>query len=212
MIHCIGDSHSSVFSGNEEMQPIWPVRSNDITPYFKSYRIGPATAYQLENKKNIINQIIPNVKDGDHLLFCFGEVDIRAHLLKQSLEQNKDIEIIIDECLEKYIRVVKHYKEIGYDTIIWGPIASWNDEKPYNGGPSYGTSSQRNSITKSFNDKVKKLAISNDIKFVTIFDKMLNEDGSTNSIYLDDWKDCHIHLNQKSMELILEAFKNQGLI
>jgi hypothetical protein len=55
MIHCIGDSHSAVFSGKEEMQPIWPERSNDITPFFKSYRIGPATAYQLANKKEIIN-------------------------------------------------------------------------------------------------------------------------------------------------------------
>ena len=63
MIHCIGDSHSSVFCGKEEMQPIWPIRSDDTTPYFKSYRIGPATAYQLSNKTTIIDDIIHNCVD-----------------------------------------------------------------------------------------------------------------------------------------------------
>ena len=84
MIHCIGDSHSSVFSGREEMQPIWPQRSDDNTSFFKSYRIGPATAYQLSNKILIIQDIInKNVNSNDYVLFCFGEVDIRAHLIKQ---------------------------------------------------------------------------------------------------------------------------------
>ena len=35
MIHCIGDSHSAVFSGEEKMQPEWPNRSNDTTEFFK---------------------------------------------------------------------------------------------------------------------------------------------------------------------------------
>ena len=47
MIHCIGDSHSSVFSGEEKMQDVWPERSNDTIDFFRSYRIGPATAYNL---------------------------------------------------------------------------------------------------------------------------------------------------------------------
>lgn len=78
MIHCIGDSHSSVFCGKEEMQPIWPQRSDDITQYFKSYRIGPATAFNLSTKMSIINEIITSCVDinNDFVLFCFGEVDI----------------------------------------------------------------------------------------------------------------------------------------
>ena len=49
MIHCIGDSHSAVFSGEETMQPEWPELASNKLPFFKSYRLGPATAYQLEN-------------------------------------------------------------------------------------------------------------------------------------------------------------------
>ena len=41
---------------------------------------------------------------------------------------------------------------------------------------------------------------------------MLNVDGTTNVDLLDDWQDCHIHLNQKAMPLIIDRFKNEGLI
>jgi hypothetical protein len=212
MIHCIGDSHSSVFSGNEEMQPIWPERSNDITEYFNSYRIGPATAYQLNNKKEIINQIIPLIKTNDKLLFCFGEVDIRAHLLKKSTTQNIPIEDVVIECVSRYVEVINYYKSLNLSVIVWGPIASWNDDKPYLGGPSFGSNIERNNATKLFNKHISNQLKKYDIPFVTIFEDMLNEDGTTNQELLDDWQDCHIHLNQKAMPLIIKAFKEQNLL
>lgn len=212
MIHCIGDSHSSVFSGNEEMQPIWPDRSNDITPYFKSYRIGPATAYQLANKKPIIDQILTLVGPNDKVLFCFGEVDIRAHLIKQAQLEGKILEDVIVDCVNRYMDVVRYYKSNGINIVVWGPIASWNDSKPYLGGPSFGTNLERNEVTHHFNAHLREQCNMSDIPFVTIFDFMLNSDGTTNADYLDDWQDCHIHLNQKAMPLIQEAFSTQGLI
>ena len=69
MIHFIGDSHASIFSGNYDMQPIWPDRSNDILPNFKSYRIGPATAYKLNEKENIIINILYLLKRAIYSFF-----------------------------------------------------------------------------------------------------------------------------------------------
>lgn len=213
MIHCIGDSHSSVFSGNEEMQPIWPNRSNDIIPYFKSYRIGPATAYQLKTKTPIIDQIVSLIPPNDKLLFCFGEVDIRAHLIKQMIEQNRTLESVVKECVDRYFEVILMYKKtLNIEIVVWGPIASWNDLKPYLGGPSFGTGLERNKTTKQFNEYLEKLCVENSIPFISIFNEMLNEDGTTNPIYLDDWDDCHIHLNQKAMPIILKKFKDNNLI
>ena len=111
MIHCIGDSHSAVFSGEEKMQPEWPIIASNKLPYFKSYRVGPATAYQLENKKQIIDDILSkNYNDGDSLLFCFGEVDIRAHLLKQMDTQKRCLDDIVKECVEEYRQANKSSK------------------------------------------------------------------------------------------------------
>lgn len=214
MIHCIGDSHSSVFCGKEEMQPIWPSRSHDTTPYFKSYRIGPATAYQLSNKTAIIDDIIHNCVNiqNDLVFLCFGEVDIRAHLLKQSESQNRDLSEIIKECVDRYFDVVLLYKNKGINIGVWGPIASWHESKKYTGGPSFGTCLERNNVTKEFNRYLEELCNNNNVHFVTIFHKMVDENNITNPYYLDNWEGSHMHLSQTSMELIIESFKDKNLI
>jgi hypothetical protein len=214
MIHCIGDSHSAVFSGKEEMQPIWPIPSNDISPYFRSYRIGAATAYQLANKIPIIDSIINSRvnKDVDKVLFCFGEVDIRAHLKKQMEVKNEPITSIVRECVDRYFDVIQHYKNMGIDMLVWGPIASWHDSKKYTGGPSFGTNIERNNITKEFNDYLKELCSKNNIGFVSIFYDMVNSNNETIPTFLDDWDGSHIHLSQRSMPLIIKRFEEQNLL
>lgn len=213
MIHCIGDSHSAVFSGEDKMQPIYPEQSNDKLKYFKSYRIGAATAFQLSNKTHIINDIISkHVKSNDLILFCFGEVDIRAHLKKQMDLQNRSVESVVTECVDRYITTILEYKNRGYNVIVWGPIASWHNSKPYTGGPSFGSNFERNEITKEFNRYCKKLCEEHNIKFITIFHHMVTENNETIPTFLDDWEGSHIHLNQQSMPLILEEFKKQNLI
>lgn len=212
MIHCIGDSHASVFSGQEEMQPIWPDRSNDILPWFKSYRIGPATAYQLNNKLPIINEIISKQNKNDVFILCFGEVDIRAHLINQMSIQNKTTDQVIAECVGRYFVTIKTLKDSGINVGVWGPIASWNETKPYLGGPSFGTNLERNKITELFTNRIDVLCSHFNIPVMSIFKEMLNEDGTTKAELLDDWKDCHIHLNQKAMPLIVETFKERGLL
>jgi hypothetical protein len=213
MIHCIGDSHSSVFSGREEMQPIWPQLSDDALDFFRSYRIGPALAYNLSNKISIINEILFSRvnKNEDMIAFCFGEVDIRAHIKKQSEIQNRSIEDVIKECVDRYWDVIMHYHNLGYKLLVWSPIASWSDYKPYTSGPSFGTSIERNEWTQIFYKYLKSLSIGTGIGILSIFDNMVM-DGKTNPDYLDDWDSCHIHLNQKAMPLILEEFKKYKLI
>lgn len=212
MIHCIGDSHSAVFSGEETMQPEWPELASNQLPYFKSYRLGPATAYQLENKKNLIDDIIKqHFDDGDTLLFCFGEVDIRAHLIKQMQLQNRTAEDIVKECVDRYFDVILSYKNRGIKCAVWGPIASWHESRYYT-GPSFGTCVQRNYVTREFNRYIAQLCLANDVGFVTIFYDMVNENLETNTFYLDNWPGSHMHLSQTSMPVILERFKEKNLI
>lgn len=213
MIHCIGDSHSAVFSGEEKMQPIWPQKSNNTTPYFNCYRIGAATAYQLTNKEAIINQIINmNVNNGDKVLFCFGEVDIRAHLKKQMDEQSVSVKEIVKICVDRYFNVLLMYKKRGIDVLAWGPIASWHESKIYTGGPSFGTNLERNELTKEFNNYLQELCLQNDIGFVSIFEGMIDDNNITIPEYLDNWEGSHIHLSQTAFPLIIKAFEKQLLI
>lgn len=214
MFHCIGDSHSSVFSGEEVMQPCWPLLASNKLPYFKSYRIGPATAYNLHAKQHIIQPLIEslNLSNNDKLLFCFGEIDNRAHLIKQSLIQNKNIEDLVKECVLRYIESVKFYKKYTNKIYFWGPIASWSDDKPYTTGPTFGGNIERNLVTEMFNIFLENECNKNEFGFISIFYEMLNNDKTTKSEYLDDWEGCHIHLHQRALPILLSKFKEKGLI
>ena len=214
MIHCIGDSHSAVFSGEEAMQPCWPDPAANKLPYFKSYRIGPATAYQLENKKPIIEALINSLEltSEDKLMFCFGEVDIRAHLIKQSKLQDRPILDVVLECVERYVDAVKYYKKYNVPIIIWGPIASWCEEKQYTGGPTFGSNVERNMVTSTFNVALQIACVKEGFEFVSIFYDMVKEDMTTIPEFLDDWEGSHMHLSQRAMPTILKAFQNRGLI
>ena len=214
MIHCIGDSHAAVFSGREEMVPAWPERSIDNLDFFRSYRIGPATAYQLENKIPIIDSILHSCvsKKDDYILFCFGEVDIRAHLIKQAELQKISTEEVVEKCVDRYFRVILYYKEQGYSTLAWGPIASWHQSKPYTGGPSFGTCRERNEVTKLFNRRLQLRCDQYSVPLITIFDKMVDNTGETLPAYLDNWEGSHIHLSQTSMPLIIQSFKEINVI
>lgn len=208
-IHCIGDSHSAVFSGEDRMQPCWPEPAANLISQFKSYRIGAATAYQISNKKFIIDAVLSgaDLQKEDKIMFCFGEVDNRNHLIKQSKLQNRNIEHIVDECVERYISALEYYKKYKLPIIIWGPIASC-----YDCIPQVGTIEERNISTKLFNEKVENKCNQVGFEFVTIFYDMINDDLTTNKYFLDDWVGSLMHLSQRSMPAIIEKFKIKKLI
>ena len=95
---------------------------------------------------------------------------------------------------------------------VWGPISSWSEKKPYETGPSFGTTQERNHVTKLFNEQLEKLCNENDILFTTMFSDMVDDSLNTDETYLDDWEGCHIHLNSKSIPIILNKFNSLGLI
>jgi len=214
MIHCIGDSHSAVFSGEEAMQPCWPAPAANKIKQFNSYRIGPATAYQIANKQPIIESLIDSIELGvdDSLMFCFGEVDIRAHLIKQAKIQDRPVNDLVVECVDRYVNAISYYKKYGVKIILWGPIASWSATKEYTGGPSFGTEQERNWVTFAFNVALQLACVREGFEFVSIFYEMVNDNMTTKPDFLDDWEGSHMHLSQMAMPTIIKAFAKRGLI
>jgi hypothetical protein len=145
-------------------------------------------------------------------MFCFGEVDIRAHLIKQSILQNKPVNDLVVECVKRYIDSITYYTKYGVQIIIWGPIASWSDVKKYTGGPSFGTNIERNWVTFAFNVALQLACLDKGFEFVTIFYDMVNDDMSTIPDFLDDWEGSHMHLSQRAMPTILKSFEKRGLL
>lgn len=55
VIHCIGDSHVSLFSGFDAIAPYWPREAPSSISVFKLYHLGPVLAYNLMAEKSTTN-------------------------------------------------------------------------------------------------------------------------------------------------------------
>ncbi|MFH2132528.1 MAG: SGNH/GDSL hydrolase family protein [bacterium] len=216
IIHCIGDSHANFFSGYDEMQPEWPAADiRNRLPFFRSYRIGPVLAYNLGRYgtttmgREKLERLLTCLNPGSHILFCFGEIDCRAHISLQSQKQKRSPETVIAEVVEKYGSVILHIRQMGFQPLVWNviPSAPTTINSRIRVPPRYlfhGSCSERNRITRTFNLYLKALTQTAGIKFLNIFDQLLLDDGSVNrSFYSDD-----IHLSQKAMPLVLASLND----
>ena len=209
VIYCIGDSHVGFFSGSDELAPQWPAMSKDILPFFKTFHLGPILAYNLckwktktKGREKLFSILRCDILPKSRIMLCFGEIDCRAHLLKQKEHQEKSEMQIVQDCAERYFSVASELKEKGHEVIIWNVIPS---TQLTIGGkyPTYGSGADRIRITKLLNELIRQLCLSHDMKFISIFDDLLDQNGLPESNYYVD----SIHLSQKALNLATKKLK-----
>ena len=212
-IHCIGDSHISVFGGTNIISEGCPSKY-DEHPYFKTYRVGPALAYNLitpeHSFKQVFMQILRHIPPNSWILTSFGEIDCRAHLIRQSEKQNRSIEAVVHECVNRYFKFIKEIQNLGYHIIVYAAPPTCNvdvlqnpdDDNKY---PYYGTYIHRNYTTKIFNMYLNSLCDSKNIFFLSIFDQLVSSDGKTSdSQFFSDL----VHLSaQTALPLLIDELE-----
>jgi len=211
MIHCIGDSHVSFFSGYDEIQPEYPVPSRSREGFFKVYRLGAVLAYNLmsfdtkEMGREKLLDLVPKLEGGSDLLLCFGEIDCRCHIIKQAEKQKRPVDAIVDDCADNYFKVVDELLASGFSVIIWGVIPSAEStNKEY---PTYGSMVERNNCSHKFNMALEQRCKARQIKFVSIFDRLVDKSNRTRIEYYFD----AIHLGQAAMPLAIEEFRRNAV-
>jgi len=226
-IHVIGDSHVSVFSKKNIIIPEYPPNIYMNFP-FKIFRIGAPLAYNLGKRETYYNArekiehvFKHEIIKGDSIILSFGEIDCRYHLLKQSKLQEKDIEEVIVECVERYVQSVKEIVKDNFYWInkigFWGPIAStWlGDECSNKDCPIADRMPMRNFVTSKFNtilkdkiDKFNKEFWKTNFYYLSIFEFLIDDKYFTKKEYYMD----NIHLNQKTWPLIENELKEKGFL
>lgn len=201
-IHCIGDSHSCFFYGQDKI--VSSLEKNEsLIPYFKVYNIGPSLAYNLctsgtttGGREKILELLGNKISVESRVLLCFGEIDCRYHILKQAKDQNKDVNIIVKDCVKRYFDFIKEVKTKGYEVLVWGVIPTASDsmlmEMTY---PLFGTHTERNAVARSFNEELKNLLALESIELISIFDQLVDSENVTKEEFFMD----QIHLSQEAM-------------
>jgi lysophospholipase L1-like esterase len=202
VIHCIGDSHVSLFGGADKIWPQWPGEVNSNVSELMVYHLGPVLAYNLIEQKSstnsrkkleaVLEQVLP---PSSWVLLCFGEIDCRAHLLKQAEKTGRCELDVASDCAERYFKALLLVSDSGHNPIAYNAIPSTRKNKPKTGFPTYGNCLKRNNITRLFNAHVKKLCAEANIPFVDTFDQFVDKRGLTlRRFYMD-----RIHLSQKAL-------------
>ena len=206
-IYCFGDSHCNIF--REKNTPFIDI--------FEVYHVGPALAYSLCKegtktgaREKILDKLLDIPKD-NYLMFCFGEIDCRLHLFKQSNLQKKTIKRVIYKCVKRYISFLKEIKNKGYRVIVFGPIATtWTRKHLYNQSRSIvGTEEERNKITLEFNECLGNKCEEENIIFISIFLETIKNEYKTNrKLYSKD--ECHLKVKRKKVfSLILKEINDK---
>jgi hypothetical protein len=193
MIHCIGNSHVRAFSASN----------------IAAHHIGPVIAYNfLEHHFFKIKGHLRLISNNDYVSLIAGEVDCRYHLPLQADTQGKtDIEVTTD-CVDRFFRCFKILKDENYNLIAFATHPTTtepHDMSDPTNKPIYSSCIRRNNICILWNRRLKELCDNEDIPFISIYEKLVDENNITKMEYFEDY--CHLD-GEKVKPLIEEALRD----
>ena len=178
-IHTIGDSHSH--NG-------WSGIINHHLSALLCYSFGKEKL----NRCDIRNF---NIKDGDTIVFCLGEIDCRCHIHKH-ITETTTYQDIINNIVDNYFEAIELNVSISQIKLknvcvynVVPPIQKYNTlENPEY--PYLGTDEERKQYTLYFNEKIKEKCIEKKYIFFDIYNNYIDENG-----YLrKDLSDGNVHI------------------
>ena len=57
-------------------------------------------------------------------MLIFGEIDCRAHVLKQAARRSVPVSVVVEELAQNYFSVVEEVVALGYEVIVYNAIPS----------------------------------------------------------------------------------------
>lgn len=178
-IHTIGDSHS--FNG-------W---SKII-----QHRLGAVLCYSFGKEKlNRCDIRNFNIKDGDTIVFCLGEIDCRCHIHKHITDKTT-YQDIIKNIVDNYVEAIELNVSVSQIKLknvciynVVPPIQKYNTlENPEY--PYLGTDEERKQYVLYFNEKLKERCIEKNYIFFDIYNSYIDENGFLRK----DLSDGNVHI------------------
>lgn len=180
VIHTIGDSHS---------QNGW------VTAI--KHHIGPLLCYSFGKEKlKRIDIRRFNIRDGDTIIFCLGEIDCRCHIHKH-ISKTTSYQDIINNIVDNYFEAIElnvsisqiKFKNICVYNVV-PPVQKHNTEE----NPKYpylGTDEERKQYVLYFNKKLKDKCTEKNMVFFDVYDNYKDKNGFLRK----DLSDGNVHIS-----------------
>ena len=191
-VHTFGDSHSRF--GFDKISNI------------KINWLGPILCYTFGNKGlDVLNISNFGVNENDAVIFCFGEIDCRAHIYR-FVNETTTHEEVIDKIVENYIYSIKknveqfkNLKTLIYNIVPPGNVIPHISQEDYvkkvltkekNDIPWKGSHEDRQKYHLYFNKKLKEWCIKNEYMFIDVYNHYCDNNG-----YLkNELSDGNVHI------------------
>jgi len=210
MIYVIGDSHVCALSGKNKIHESFPLDMGDGVSGIRTIRLGAVLAYNLvsldtRNKgRQRLFTVLRILPPRANVLLLFGEIDCRAHLIKQAAEQKHPLAAIVRKCVSRYVRVVREVKQLGFRVGVLAPFASsWDTVDPSIEFPCFGTCRERNAVTRLFTDELTGQCAPLRIPVISVLDDLTDASGDTRPKYFMDG----FHLSTQALPLMVPKIK-----
>jgi len=188
----IGDSHCKFWSGHDS---VW---ERDRIPGLVTRHVGPALAWNLIERRAqtragpSVRRILHDLRAQhyrDWVLLCFGEIDLRAHVLKHAA--HGELRAGVARLVDRYVAFVAEMRRIHPRLALWGPGASQPAGALGNADfPAVGSETQRNEATVLFTRLLDERAHQIGVPLLTLLPLLLDKEGQTRRELLYDG--CHI--------------------
>jgi len=167
---------------------------------FEVVNTGAGTMYNIGDPHSTTghyNRILSRIKEiepsSTYLIFEYGEVDLRNHILKQSERKGQSPYQICNDTIERYFSFLESIKQKGFTIIVSAPHCGGGDLSD----PS--THVERNDLCAYLNDKLRAECNRRGIFFCTLFDISVDQETLRNNEYLySDLHHLHLPCNQSN--------------
>lgn len=208
MLHIFGDSHTQILSGAS-------LKQNDSQPKFKSIKshwFHGALAWNLMDNDYKIGKWGEKIFEALHasddvtaIMLVFGEIDIRAHVIKRAFLNNQPPLVNAYEVCDRlfsFAQILK--KSFSQPVFILSPIPSAPDFASKTNVPVLFSNKERNYITYCFGERLKSLIQNTPgIFMVDIFDELVDSVLNTRGEYYEDG----MHLNYSGLNVFIKKFR-----
>ena len=131
------------------------------------------------------------VQENDCIVFVFGEIDVRCHIIKQSELQKISVDEVITRLADAYVATIINNKQQynNLHCVIFSVLPptnrTFNPQVPY-----YGSLEERILVTKKLNAYLELLCRQHNLLFLNMYDVFATEKGD----FKDELSDGNVHI------------------
>lgn len=141
--------------------------------------LGPKLMYSFGIKRlSLLNIKDHGVQDGDVVVFCFGEIDVRCHIFKFNGQNSVSvIEEIVVAYMEAIKANIKQFSNLKTCIYFVPPVVEKETVQNNPNYPYLGTDEERRGFALCMNRTLSSHCLENGYIFIDLYDQYCNEKG-----------------------------------